>query len=368
MADATKAGPRARPGIMDIQPYKGGESSVAGVTRVIKLASNESALGPSPKAMAALRDTAAAMHRYPDGHCTELRQALAARHGLDAGRIVCGAGSDELIALLCKAYAGPGDEVLYTQHGFLMYPISARAAGATPVWAEETDLTANVDALLAKVTAKTRIVFIANPNNPTGTYLPADEVARLHAGLRKDILLVIDAAYAEYIGRNDYSAGAELVAAHANVVMTRTFSKIYAMGGLRLGWCYAPAGVADVLNRVRGPFNVSAAAQVAGVAALEDVASLDAAKAHNDKWLSWITAELRDMGLTVGDSAGNFVLIRFPRTSDRDASAADAFLKARGIILRAMGGYGLADSLRMTIGTEEEMRLVAATLKEFMAR
>lgn len=353
---------------MDIQPYKGGESAVAGVKRVIKLASNESALGPSPKAVAACRAAAEAMHRYPDGACADLRAAIARRFGLDAERIVCGAGSDEIIALLCKAYAGPGDEVLYSQHGFLMYPISARAAGATPVWAPETDLTADVDALLSKVTPRTRIVFLANPNNPTGTYLSAGELARLHAGLPDGVLLVIDAAYAEYIGRNDYATGADMVEAHDNVVMTRTFSKIFALGGLRLGWGYFPPAIADVMNRVRGPFNVAAPAQAAGIAAMEDVAAMDRARQHNDTWLPWITGQLRDAGLTVGDSAGNFVLVRFPQATDRDAAAADAFLKQRGIILRAMGGYGLGDSLRLSIGTEEEMRLTANALREFMAR
>lgn len=368
MTKIIDAGLLVRPGILDIQPYRGGESDIPGAKRVIKLTSNESALGPSPIAMAAYRNAAAEMHRYPDGHCIALRQALASRYGLDINRIVCGAGSDELIGLLCKAFSGPGDEVLYSQHGFLMYPISARAAGATPVWAEESELTTNVDALLDKVTKRTRIVFVANPNNPTGTYLPAKEMARLHAGLRDDILLVIDAAYAEYISQNDYTNGAKLVEAHGNVVMTRTFSKIFAMGGLRLGWSYCPSAVADVLNRVRGPFNVSTAAQAAGAAALRDVGTIGRAKAHNDTWLAWITMKLRAMGLTVGDSVGNFVLIRFPQATAHNATAADAFLKSRGIILRAMAGYGLSDSLRMTIGTEEEMQIVNNALREFMAR
>ena len=357
-----------RPGILDIQPYKGGESAVSGAVKAIKLSSNEGALGPSPAAAEAYRKEAAALHRYPDGGCTALRAALAARYGLDATRIVCGAGSDEIISLLCRAYAGPGDEVLYSQHGFLMYPISARSVGATPVWAPEVDLTANVDALLAKVTPRTRILFIANPNNPTGTYIPADALRRLRESLRRDILLVIDAAYAEYIGRNDYTAGEDLVEAYDNVVMSRTFSKIFGLGAIRLGWAYCPAGVADVLNRIRGPFNVSAPAQAAGVAALEDFAFVERVRANNDQWLPWTTEKLRAIGITVPESVGNFVLLRFPQATDRDAAAADTFLKSRGIILRAMGGYGLADALRLTIGTGEEMQTVVDALGEFMRR
>jgi len=260
-----------RPSILDITPYVGGEAKALGFARPIRLASNESALGPSPKAVAAYRALAGEIHRYPEGDAEELREALGRRHGLDPARIVCGAGSDELITLLLRCYAGPGDEVLYSRHGFLMYPINAMAVGATPVAALERDLTTDVDALLAGVTDRTRIVFIANPNNPTGTYLGAQELARLHAGLRPSVLLVIDAAYAEFVNRNDYEPGIALVNRADNVVMLRTFSKIYALAGLRLGWAYCPPAIADVLNRVRSPFNVSSAAQAAGEAAVEDV-------------------------------------------------------------------------------------------------
>ena len=356
-----------RPGIMEIAPYVGGESDVAGNAPVIKLASNEGALGPSPKAVAAYRDAAASLHRYPDGAAAELRHALGGHHGLDPARIVCGAGSDDLIALLCRAYAGPGDEVLHSEHGFLMYPIAARTVGARPVAAPETELTADVDALLGRVTAKTRIVFLANPNNPTGTYLSAAEVARLGAGLPASVLLVIDAAYAEYVTRDDYAPGSELVDGGDNVVMTRTFSKIYALGGVRLGWAYCPQNVADALERVRNPFNVSAPAQAAGLAALADVAFVERSRRHNDTWLAWFGERLRGLGLEVPPSIGNFVLVRFPSRPGRDAEAADAFLKRRGIITRRMAAYGLADSLRITIGVEDEMRAVAESLSEFLA-
>jgi histidinol-phosphate aminotransferase len=256
MADS--AAPVPGPGILDISPYVGGESQADGVARPIRLASNESALGPSPKAVAAYKALAGEIHRYPDGGAHGLREALGRHHGLDPARIVCGAGSDELIALLLRGYAGPGAEVLYSRHGFLMYPIGAMAVGATPIAVPERALTADVDGFLARITERTRIVFIANPNNPTGTYLSADEMARLHAGLPPNVVLAIDAAYAEFVNRNDYEPGIALVNRAANVVMLRTFSKIYALAGLRLGWAYCPPAIADVLNRIRGPFNVAA--------------------------------------------------------------------------------------------------------------
>ncbi|HXP12654.1 MAG TPA: histidinol-phosphate transaminase, partial [Stellaceae bacterium] len=264
-------GPTPRPGILDIAPYIGGEAKIPGNRNPIKLSSNESALGPSAKAVAAYKDLAGEIHRYPEGGCAALRDALGKMHGLDPARIVCGAGSDELIGLLARAYAGPGDEVLYSRHGFLMYPIAALTAGATPIAVPEKDLTFDVDATLKRVGPKTKIVFIANPNNPTGTYISRDAMKRLQAGLPPHVLLVIDAAYAEFVSRNDYEPGIELAGQAANVVMTRTFSKIYALAALRLGWAYGSAEIADVLNRVRNPFNVNTAAQAAGVAALEDM-------------------------------------------------------------------------------------------------
>jgi histidinol-phosphate aminotransferase len=357
--------PIPRDGILDIAPYVGGEARIAGLDRVIRLASNESALGPSARAMAAYRAAAEEIHRYPDGSSAELRRALGRLHGLDPARIVCGTGSDELLGLLVRAYAGPGDEVLYSRHGFLMYPIATKAVGATPVAAPETNLTTDVDALLARVTPRTRIVFVANPNNPTGTYLGREEMKRLHAGLPSSTLLVIDAAYAEYVGRNDYDPGIELVDAAQNVVMARTFSKIYALGGVRLGWVYCSPPVTDVLNRVRNPFNVNAAAQAAGVAAVEDVAAIDRAREHNDIWRPWFARELETLGLTVTPSVANFVLVRFP-AAPRNADAAFAFLQSRAILVRKMGGYGLPECLRITIGTEQEMRAVVASLADFL--
>jgi histidinol-phosphate aminotransferase len=355
--------PTPRPGILDISAYVGGESSLPGIDRVVKLSSNEGALGPSPKAVAAYQAVAGDMHRYPDGGAVKLRDALAERWGLEADRIVCGAGSDDLLILLARAYAGPGDEVLYSRHGFAIYPIATRSAGATPIAAEEVDFTANVDNLLALVTPATRIVFLANPNNPTGTCLPASEIRRLHAGLGPNVLLVLDAAYAEFVNRNDYEDGAALVRQFGNVVMTRTFSKIFAMGGLRLGWAYCPPAIADVLNRIRGPFNVSSSALDAGVAALRDVDYMELVRRHNDYWRDWFEAEMKALGLMpVPNGVGNFVLVGFPQQAGRNAAAADAFLRRKGIIVRAVAGYGLPDHLRITIGRED----VTAALREFV--
>ena len=358
--------PSVQPGILEIAAYVGGESKIQGVDRIIKLSSNEGALGPSPAAVEAMQAAAAAIHRYPDGGAQDLRSAIAEVHSLDADKIVCGAGSDEIISLLCQAYAGPGDEVVYSAHGFLMYSISAKAAGATPVAAPETDLTADVGNLLAAVTDKTRMVFLANPNNPTGTWLPRSEIERLRAGLRDDILLVLDGAYAEFMADPDYEAGAALVEASDNTVMTRTFSKIYAMGGARLGWGYAPANIVDVLNRVRGPFNVASTALAGGTAAVRDLDFLQRSREHNEVWLKRTRDALRQLGLQIPDGAGNFVLVQFPETGEQTAEAADAYLKARGIIIRRMGGYGLPHALRISIGASDEMEAVIAALRAFM--
>ena len=364
MTNAT--GPQPRPGILDISPYVGGEAKIPGLERPIRLASNESALGPSAKAIAVYRALAGELHRYPDGGAEELREAIGRRHGLDPARIVCGAGSDELITLLLRSYAGPGDEVLYSRHGFLMYPINAQTVGATPVAAPERELTADVDALLERVTERTRLVFVANPNNPTGTYLSAAEMARLHAGLPPSVVLAIDAAYSEFVNRNDYEPGVALVDRAENVVMLRTFSKIYALAALRLGWAYCPPAVADVLNRMRSPFNVNAPALAAGVTAVEDVAAFERARAHNEHWLPWFSERLSALSLSLTPSVANFVLARFPDDPARNADAAFAFLQKHGILTRKMGAYGLPEYLRISIGTGEEMERVAATLGDFM--
>ncbi|MDE3117249.1 MAG: histidinol-phosphate transaminase, partial [Pseudomonadota bacterium] len=312
-----------KPGVLDIAPYIGGRASVAGVTEPIKLSSNESALGPSAKAVAAYGRAAADMSIYPEGSARLLREAIAEAYGLDAARIVCGNGSDEILTMLANAYLRPGDEVLFGEHAFLVYRIATLANSGVAVSVPEKDRRVDVDAMLARLTPKTRIVYLANPSNPTGTYLTHDEVTRLHAGLSPETLLVIDAAYAEYVRRNDYDAGITLAQKHANVVMTRTFSKVYGLAGLRIGWALCPSSVADVLNRIRGPFNVSVAAQAAAVAAMADRDHLERSVAHNEKWRVWLTDAIRATGLAVDDSVCNFLLIRFPDAAGKTAADAD---------------------------------------------
>src|SRR5579862_4679855 len=291
--------PIPRSGILDIAPYVGGEARIPGIAKPMRLASNESALGPSPKALAAYRAAADDMFRYPDGHSSELRRALARTHGIEFERIVCGNGSDDILHLLAEAYAGEGDEIIYSYHGFSIYPIVALTVGAKPIAAPEKNLSFDVDAALALVTPRTKLLYLANPNNPTGTYISRDEMKRLHRGLPSAVILVIDAAYAEFVTQADYEPGIELVRTEPNVVMTRTFSKIYAMGGMRLGWSYSSAAIADVLNRVRGPFNVSLPTQAAAVAAVEDQDAVARAREHNTLWRAWLEQELRALGLGV---------------------------------------------------------------------
>jgi len=359
-------GPKPIEGILNIAPYVGGDSKAEGLRQVVKLSSNEAATGASPKAIAAFTAQADSLHRYPDGGANALREALAEFHGLDPAGVFCGNGSDEIISYLTHAYAGPGDDVVYSEHGFLMYPLSAMACGARPLKAPERAFTASVDAVLETVTPRTRIVFLANPNNPTGSYLPESELTRLRAGLPDDVLLVIDSAYAEFVGRNDYDPGIRLVEANDNVVMTRTFSKIYGLAALRLGWAYAPESIANVFHRVRPPFNVNAVAQAAGVAALQDTAHTGRAREHNDRWLAWLSEQFRNLGLEVLPSVANFVTVRFDSDGPAASGPAHRFLKQRGILPRDITAYGLGDCLRFTVGLEAENRAAVEAVAAFL--
>lgn len=364
MVDNHKPAPQAT--IMDIKPYVPGKSRLKGQGPVIKLSSNETPLGPSPRAVEAYREAGAHLELYPDGNAVLLREAIGERYGLAPDRIVCGAGSDELLNLLANAYINPGDEAVYTEHGFLVYRIAILANGGVPVIAGERKLTASVDEILKQVSEKTKMVFLANPNNPTGTYLPFDELQRLRRELPEQVLLVVDAAYAEYVTRNDYEAGLELVASTSNTVMTRTFSKIYGLAALRIGWAYCPEEVADVLNRIRGPFNLSTMAIAAGAAAMQDREHLQKAVAHNEAWREKLTKALTALGLEVTPGVGNFLLLHFPQRAGKTAVDADHFLNERRIILRHVASYGLPDALRMTIGAASENEAVIAALDDFM--
>lgn len=352
--------PTPKSGILDISPYVAGKSGSTGA-RVIKLSSNENALGPSLKAIEAYHAASATLHRYADGNATKLKNTLHTVLGFAPENLVTGAGSDEVIGLLVNAFAGEGDEVLYSEHGFLMYKIYTQAAGATPVTAPEKDYTTSVDALLAAVTPRTKIVFVANPNNPTGTYISGAELMRLRKHLPTHVLLVIDAAYSEYATAEDYANGEEMALSTNNTVMLRTFSKAYGLPSLRLGYGVMHKDLADVLNRVRGPFNVSGAAIAAGESALLDQAYLSACVTHNTSERASLTAALQAMNLEVLPSQGNFIAVKFP-----DASAVNAHLTQEGIIVRELINYGMPEFLRITIGTVEENAAVVGAIRMFL--
>ena len=356
-----------KPGVMEIDTYVPGRSEAKGAARVYKLSSNESPFGPSPKAIAAYEEAESVLGLYPEGSARILREAIAAHYGLAADRIVCGNGSDEILTLLGNCYLRPKDEVLFSAHAFSLYKIVTLANSGVPVEVPTPDLKLDIDDVIARVNERTRLVYIANPNNPTASYVPVSEMRRLHRALPDSALLVIDAAYAEYVQRNDYEAGIELVSTTSNVVMTRTFSKVYGLAGIRIGWAYCPKPVADVLNRVRAPFNINIAAQRAAVAALADVAHTEAAIRHNTIWRAWVIEQIRGLGIRVDDSAANFVLIHFPDAPGRRAGDADRFLMGRGIIMRACGSYELPDCLRLTVGSEEANRAAIAALRDLLA-
>ena len=356
--------PVPQPGILKIAPYVPGRSDAPAGVKLVKLSANESPLGASPKARAAYEAVAGKLEIYPEGSSRELRTALGEVHGLDPDRIVCGFGSDDILHLLAQVYLGEGDEAVMSQYGFNVYPIITRGASAEIIMVPETEFRADVDALLAAVTPSTRILFLANPNNPTGTYLSTAEIDRLHAGLRPDILFVLDNAYAEYVTAPDFSVGIELVNRAQNVVMVRTFSKM-GIAGERVGWMYGPPHIVDAVNRIRGPFNVSLSGQAAAAAAARDVEFTAKLRQHNDKWRKWLTASLRSNAVQVPDSQGNFILAVF---HDRETSkTAFEALRAKGLLVREMHGYGIPQGLRISIGLEEHMRAVVEILKAFGA-
>jgi histidinol-phosphate aminotransferase len=356
--------PRPRPEILTIDPYVAGESELPGANRTVKLSSNEGAFGVPPGARAAIVKAAAESYRYPDGGAGRLRAAIGKRWGLDPERIVCGAGSDDLLYQFCLSYGGPGRDIIMSAHGFSIYYIAGTYAGSRVIKVPERNLTTDLDTMLAAVSPATRLIFIANPNNPTGSMVAAGEIARFRAALPPEVLLVVDSAYAEYVTHPGYDAGVKLVDATDNTVMTRTFSKIFGLGGMRIGWCYAPPAVVDVLNRVRGPFNVSVAAQAAAIAALAEPGWVEAGCAHNAKYRPKLAAGIAATGLKVWPSQANFVLVDLATTDAADA--ADAFLRINGIIVRKVAGYGLPHCLRVTVGTAEEVGLVVDAFTEFM--
>lgn len=352
---------RPQPGILDIALYEGGKSSVAGVANAVKLSSNENPFGPSDRAREAFLRSVHQIHRYPSTDHAALRAAIAEVHGIDPARVICGVGSDEIITFLAQAYAGPKDEVVFTEHGFLMYRISALAVGATPVEVPERERTTDVDAILKACNRRTKLVFIANPNNPTGTMISPAEIERLAAGLPPQAILVLDGAYAEFV--DGYDGGLALIEKRSNVVMTRTFSKIYGLGGLRIGWGYGPKAIIDVLNRVRGPFNLSNTQLDVAEAAVRDQDYVARCRAENARLRGWLANALAELGVPSDTSLANFVLARF--ASSDEAEACDAFLQKQGLIVRRVASYKLPHCLRITVGDESSCRRVAHAIGQF---
>lgn len=352
---------RPQPGIMDIALYEGGKAAVAGVSNVVKLSSNENPFGPSDRAKDAFARSVHQLHRYPSTDHASLREAIGDVHGIDPARILCGVGSDEIITFLCQAYAGPKDEVVFTEHGFLMYRISALAVGATPVEVAERDRTTDVDAILKACNRRTKLVFLANPNNPTGTMISQAEIERLADGLPPQAILVLDGAYAEYV--EGFDGGIAVVNARENVVMTRTFSKIYGLGGLRIGWGYGPKAIIDVLNRIRGPFNLSNTQLETAEAAVRDQDYVNKCRADNARMRVWLAEALAALGVPSDTSMANFILARF--ASPEEAEACDLFLQQQGLIVRRVASYKLPHCLRITVGDEASCRRIAHAIGQF---
>ena len=363
-ASSADAAPAAKPGILDIAPYVGGKSKLEAFADPIKLSSNENPLGCSPKAARAYAEAAGRLHIYPDGRASALREAVSAHFGLEPERLIFGNGSDEIFALLNQTYLQPGDVMVTGQYGFLAYRISARANQGEVRLAPEPELRVDADAILECVDARTRIVFISNPANPTGTWNSGEEIRRLHAGLREHVLLVVDEAYAEYVTEPDWESALPMAREVENLVVTRTFSKIHGLAGLRVGFGYAPVAVAEAVDRIRLPFNNSIPAQEAAIAALTDIEHQERSRELVRQWRPRLTQAIRGMGFEVYPSAGNFVLVRFPDAA-RAARECDAFLHSRGLIVRPTGGYGLTDCLRITVGTAEQNEQLIDALRAF---
>lgn len=358
----------ARPGILEIGAYKQGQSELDGIENPIKLSSNESPLGPSPRAIAAYQKAAGELFRYPDGSQHDLIGAIAKRFALKESKIICGNGSDELIQMLIRAYVGPGDEIIISEQAFAMCRIHSMAQCATIITAPEPDLVADVDQILACVTDKTRMVTIATPNNPAGRYLPKDELKRLHDNLPANVLLLVDSAYADYVEAADYDPGLELAKSTKNVVMTRTFSKLYGLSALRIGWAYCDESIIDILQRIRTPFNTNAPALAAAKEAILDTDYEAMIRKHNNGWLVKMTKILTDLGIEIIPSVANFILMRFSDDSRYNAQGAGDYLLSQGIIPRPVGAGGPANCLRITIGLDSENEAVITALTDFMKK
>ncbi len=358
--------PQPRKEILDIAPYIQGKSALPGKKEIIKLSSNESSFGPSPAAIEAYQSEASSLHRYPDGSQYPLRQAIARVHQLDVDKIICGNGSDEILDLVYRSYLSSGDEIILSTNHFVMCALYAEIQGASPVFASEDSFKTNVDDLLAKVTNRTKMVTLANPNNPTGTYLNKSEIRDIHAGLPSHVLLVLDGAYAEYVVHEDYESGTSLVDEFENVIVTRTFSKIYGLSALRIGWAYCPEKIINILQRIRSPFNTNSPSMAAAIAAVQDQGYIEKIREHTARWLQRIEKELKATGLEIVPSVSNFYLPNFDKCKGKSAQAAADYLESKGIVTRVLGS-GDADLLRITVGLDSENEAVLSALKEYMS-
>lgn len=362
-SNSSRGGPRPLERMKTFAPYVQGKCKIEGKDEVIKLSSNECCFGPSPAAVEAYREVASQLHRYPDGSQAGLRLAIARAHGIDPQRIVCGNGSEEVIGLLIRCYVGEGDELLLSENHFVMCSIYGKGQGADIVLAPETDYTTDVDAILERVTDRTRVIAVANPNNPTGTYVTASEMERLISSVPDDVMIIVDGAYADYVVEEDFDAGIAWVESRNNVVMTRTFSKIYGLAGLRIGWAYGPPDIVEVVNRLRTPFNASVAALAAAEAAVEDYEHVTRVREHTNRWIARFREEFSALGLRVVPSVANFYLMDFSDLPGKTAEEAGAYLEAHGIIPRPGGSD---KCLRITIGTESENEAVLETLSAYL--
>lgn len=346
--------------------YMVGISKLPGFDKPIKLSSNESALGMSPLALEAAQQALTNGHLYPEVDTETLARVIADRYKLDPERMSFGPGSDEVLQRVVNTFSGPGEELIHSKNAYMQFPIYAKLSGATPVTADDSDFHYDVDSILSKVTSNTRIVLIANPDNPSGTHLSSQEVRRLHAGLGENVLLIVDAAYEEFASADDYESGTNLVHEFDNVIVTRTFSKIYGMAGLRLGWCYGPAWATDILTKIGPSFPVNTASYAAGIAAVKDTSHVDRVLSHNRKWIGELSDQFSSFGLKVYPSQTNFILVEFPANGGKSANQANAFLNQNGIIPRQFAVADFNNKLRFTIGTDPEMEKTIEVLGSFM--
>ena len=345
--------------IENLKIYKGGKSSVEGKNNIIKLSSNENALEPSSNVYKIMNQKI--LHRYGEINGKTLRSQLAKLHSINADQIILGNGSNEILLMTALAFCHPGDEIVHSEYGFEMYPIISKIVGAVSKIAKVQDYKINIDSIIENISDSTKVVFIDNPNNPTGTYLNKNDLKELLIKIPKNIVVVIDGAYSEYVENEDYDKGFELINKHENLIITRTFSKVYGLAGIRLGWCYTSPKIANILNKVKPPFNANVIALEMATEALNDVEHLKKTIKENSENRRWFENELKKLNIKCLISSSNFIFIECEQQSDM-ANRIYNLLLNNGIIVRQLNSYGLSNCLRITIGTKEQMEKTVKTL------